>query len=186
MSTPSGWLIATATILAKELAETVPLVVLDTLCHGFTYSPAILLVGYVFHPIDGLAVEFFLNSDMTHGGGRRSAVPMLLTWRKPHDIARPDLLDRPPARWTQPRPVMTISVWPSGCVCQAVRAPGSNVTRAPATRAGSGGLNSGSIRTVPVNHSAGPLPDGCAPLRLISIANLPNCLPPRPELYAWR
>jgi hypothetical protein len=26
------------------------------------------------------------------------------------------------------------------------------------------------MRTVPVNHSAGPLPDGCVPFRLISIA----------------
>ena len=37
---------------------------------------------------------------------------------------------------------------------------------------GSGGLNSGSIRTVPVNHSAGPLPDGCEPARLMSIRAL--------------
>jgi hypothetical protein len=28
------------------------------------------------------------------------------------------------------------------------------------------------MRTVPVNQSAGPLPDGCAPLRLISIVVL--------------
>src|SRR3954453_15929915 len=55
---------------------------------------------------------------------------------------------------------MTNKVWPSGWVCQAVRAPGSKVTRAPATRAGSGGLNSGSIRTVPGKYSAGPLPGG--------------------------
>src|SRR4051794_40609758 len=78
----------------------------------------------------------------------------------------------PPSRWTRPQPDITIRVWPSGWVCQAVRAPGSKVTRAPATRAGSGGLNSGSIRTVPVNQSAGPLPDGCEPLRLISIGLL--------------
>src|SRR5690348_7116923 len=62
-----------------------------------------------------------------------------------------------------------MSVCPSGCVCQAVRAPGSNVTPAPLTRAGSGALNSGSMRTVPVNHSGGHLPDGCVPFRLISI-----------------
>src|SRR4051794_34881771 len=60
-----------------------------------------------------------------------------------------------------------INVWPSGCVCQAVRAPGSNVTMAPATRAGSGAWNNGSIRTAPVNQSAGPLPDGCEPTRVI-------------------
>ena len=44
----------------------------------------------------------------------------------------------PPSRCTRPQPAVTIRVWPSGWVCQAVRAPGSNVTLAPATRAGSG------------------------------------------------
>src|SRR6266566_603758 len=75
----------------------------------------------------------------------------------------------PPSRCAQPSPEVTINVWPSGCVCHAVRAPGSNVTLAPRTRAGSGASNSGSIRTVPVNQSAGPLLDGCKPLLLISI-----------------
>src|SRR2546422_4218782 len=75
----------------------------------------------------------------------------------------------PPSRRTRPQPAVTIKVWPSGCVCQAVRAPGSKVTLAPATRAGAGALNSGSIRTVPVNQSAGPLADGCEPALLISI-----------------
>jgi hypothetical protein len=45
----------------------------------------------------------------------------------------------------------------------------SKVTLAPETRAGVGASNSGWIRTVPVNQSAGPLPDGCEPLRLVSI-----------------
>ena len=72
----------------------------------------------------------------------------------------------PPSRCARPQPDVTTKVWPSGCVCHAVRAPGSKVTRAPATRAGSGGLNSGSIRTVPVNQSDGPLPEGCEPLQL--------------------
>jgi hypothetical protein len=45
-------------------------------------------------------------------------------------------------------------------VCQAVRAPGSKVTLAQDTRAGAGGAFSGSIRTVPVNHSAGPFIEG--------------------------
>ena len=72
----------------------------------------------------------------------------------------------PPQRCARPQPAVTISVWPSGCVCHAVRAPGSNVTLAPTTRAGSGAWNSGSMRTVPVKYSAGPLPEGCEPLRL--------------------
>lgn len=41
----------------------------------------------------------------------------------------------PSSRCTQPNPAVTINVCPNGCVCQAVRAPGSNVTAAPAARA---------------------------------------------------
>src|SRR6266513_2536184 len=62
-----------------------------------------------------------------------------------------------PQRWTSPLPAVTINVCPSGCVCHAVRAPGSNVTPAPPTRAGSGASNSGAIRTVPVNQAAAVL-----------------------------
>src|SRR5207247_848889 len=76
----------------------------------------------------------------------------------------------PSQRCARPQPAVTIRVWPSGCVCQAVRAPGSKVTLAPATRAGSAAWNNGSMRTVPVNQSAGPLPDGCEPGLLMSIS----------------
>src|SRR5438445_7469649 len=78
----------------------------------------------------------------------------------------------PPSRCAQPSPEVTINVWPSGCVCHAVRAPGSNVTLAPRTRAGSGASNNGSMRTRPVNQSDGPLFDGCDPHLLISIFDL--------------
>jgi hypothetical protein len=54
-----------------------------------------------------------------------------------------------------------IRVCPSGWVCHAVRASGSNVTLAPAARAGAFDWNSGSMRTVPVNQSAGPFLEGC-------------------------
>src|SRR5512137_1392815 len=37
-----------------------------------------LLVADLFHPVRGLAVEIFLNGDVGHGCGRRSAVPVLL------------------------------------------------------------------------------------------------------------
>src|SRR3954447_24394956 len=63
-----------------------------------------------------------------------------------------------------------IRVWPRGCVCQAVRAPGSKVTWPAPVRAGSGAWNSGSTRTDPVNQSAEPLADGREPFRLISIS----------------
>jgi hypothetical protein len=56
-------------------------------------------------------------------------------------------------------------------VCHAVRAPGSNVTLAPTARAGAFGWNKGSMRTVPVKYSAGPLLEGCDPLRFISMLN---------------
>src|SRR5258706_9577561 len=67
-----------------------------------------------------------------------------------------------PSLCTQPRPAVTSSVCPSGCQCQAVRAPGSNVTLAPRTGAGSGASNNGSIRTVPVKYSSGPLAELCS------------------------
>ena len=87
-----------------------------------------------------LAVERLRNGDVGHRGRRRCAMPMLLARRKPDDIAGPDLLDRPALTCTQPQPDVTISVWPSGCVCQAVRAPGSNVTIAPANARGRAAL----------------------------------------------
>src|ERR1700679_586909 len=75
----------------------------------------------------------------------------------------------PPQCCAQPQPAVTISVCPKGCVCHAVRAPGSNVTVAAAARRDSFGWNKGSIRTVPVNQSPGPLAEGCEPFLLISI-----------------
>src|SRR5690349_14746082 len=70
----------------------------------------------------------------------------------------------PPRRCARPQPAVTINVWPSGWVCPLVRAPGSNVTLTPVARDGELAWNKGSIRTVPVNQSDGPLPEGCEPL----------------------
>src|SRR5678816_2672900 len=74
-----------------------------------------------------------------------------------------------PSLCTQPHPAVTIKVCPSGWVCHADRAPGSNVTLAPRARDGAGASNSGSTRTFPVKYSLGPLLEGCEPLRLSSI-----------------
>src|SRR5438093_12179028 len=79
----------------------------------------------------------------------------------------------PPSLCTQPHPNVTIRVCPSGCLCHAVRAPGSNVTLTASTRAGSDAWISGSIRTTPVKYSAGPLPEGCEAFLLISIFGIP-------------
>src|SRR5712671_1121923 len=76
----------------------------------------------------------------------------------------------PPSLCTHPHPDVTIRVCPSGCLCHAVRAPGSNVTLTPRTRAGAGAWNSGSMRTTPVKYSVGPLPEGCEPFLLSSIS----------------
>src|SRR5256885_15072437 len=57
-------------------------------------SELILLIADLFHPFDRLSIERFLNGDMRQCGQWRSAVPMLLTGRKPDDIAWPDFLDR--------------------------------------------------------------------------------------------
>src|SRR5271167_2952998 len=78
-----------------------------------------------------------------------------------------------PSRCTQPAPKVTISVWPSGCVCHAVRAPGSKVTTAPLTRAGPVPWKGWSMRTVPVKYSAGPRADACEPFLFISMYFLP-------------
>ena len=48
----------------------------------------------------------------------------------------PKILSKPrldEVRWAQPQPAVTMRVWPSGWVCQAVPAPGSNVTLAAET-----------------------------------------------------
>src|SRR5919199_6997798 len=79
----------------------------------------------------------------------------------------------PPQRCTSPQPAVTIRVCPNGWVCHAVRAPGSNVTLAPDVRAGACASNKGSMRTVPVKYSAGPLAEGCEPLVLMSIFLIP-------------
>ena len=57
-------------------------------------SPAVLVVADLFHPIDRLAVELFLNGNVRHGRGWRGAMPMLLARREPDHVTRPDFLDR--------------------------------------------------------------------------------------------
>ena len=52
-----------------------------------------MLVGDVFQPIDNLAIEAFLDCDVGEGSSWGSAVPMLLTRRKPNDVAGMNFLD---------------------------------------------------------------------------------------------
>src|SRR5262245_3807897 len=56
---------------------------------------AVFLVADLFHPVDILAVKKFRNSDMRHRSGGSRAMPVLLAWWKPNDVARTDLFDWP-------------------------------------------------------------------------------------------
>src|SRR5438093_12587345 len=100
-------------------------------------SLSVLLVADLFHPVHNLPVECFLNGDVRHGSCRRSAMPMLQSWRKPNHITGPNFFNR-----------STLSLHPANTRCDnerltkrmgvpcGARAPGSNVTLAPAARAG--------------------------------------------------
>src|SRR6187401_212991 len=112
----------------------------------------------MFQPVHRLAVELLLDCDVGHRRRRRRPVPVLFAWREPNDVTGPNLLDRP---------TPTLGAANAGCHDQRL-AERVGVPRRP--RPGTGASNSGSMRTVPVNHSAGPLADGCEPLRLISIS----------------
>jgi hypothetical protein len=57
-------------------------------------SALVLVVADLFHPIDVLAAELFLNGDMAHGCRCCGAVPVLFAGRKPNDIAGPNFFDR--------------------------------------------------------------------------------------------
>lgn len=56
-------------------------------------SRLVLLVADVLHPLHCFAIELFLNGDVRHGRRGRSAMPMLLTRRKPDHVAGMDGLD---------------------------------------------------------------------------------------------
>src|SRR5260221_1016043 len=60
---------------------------------GRSKRAEVLFVADLFHPVDDLAVELFLNGNMRHGRGSRGTMPMLLAWREPDHIAGVDLLN---------------------------------------------------------------------------------------------
>ena len=57
-------------------------------------SLSILVVTNLFHPVNRFAIEVFLDGHMRHGCGRRSAVPMFLTWRDRDHISWSNFLTR--------------------------------------------------------------------------------------------
>src|SRR6266566_7362055 len=79
----------------------------------------------------------------------------------------------PPQCCTRPQPAVTISVWPSGWLCHASRAPGSHVILTSTACAGTGASNRGSRRIAPVKYTDGPFPEGCEPLLVMSMCSIP-------------
>ena len=53
----------------------------------------VLLFADLFHPLDDLAIQVFLNREVSNGSGWRGAVPVLLLRGKPDYVARPDLFN---------------------------------------------------------------------------------------------
>ena len=127
-----------------------------------------MFVADFFQPVDDFSVEGFLNGDVGHGGGGRSAVPVFFAGGEPDDVAGSDFLDGA----AQALGAAAAGEDNQG-LTQRMRVPGGAGAGfkgdAPATRAGAAAWNRGSMRTVPVNQSPGPLLDGCEPMRLISI-----------------
>jgi hypothetical protein len=60
---------------------------------GLLTSYLVFFVTDFLHPISGLAIELFLNSDMGHGRSLRGTMPMLFTRWYPNYVARTDFLD---------------------------------------------------------------------------------------------
>jgi hypothetical protein len=83
-------------------------------------------------------------------GRRRGSPQELWSSDDDHHLPRTTLLLHPAGA------SVTINIWPTGWVCQAVRARGSNDTEAPDTRDGAAGWISVSILAAPVKYSAGP------------------------------
>src|SRR5215213_8401409 len=72
-------------------------------------------------------------------------------------------------------------VWPSGCMCHAVRAPGVKWTLLAFRREVPDGVATGSIKTVLVNHSLGPAAVLTLPLLVICMVVLLKMLWATPE-----
>src|SRR5436853_2465945 len=82
---PEAAPVTSATLFSKDMF----------ILSSFSFSSlAVLLVADLFHPVNDLAVQRLLNGDVSHGCCRRSAMPVLQSWREPHHVPRTDLLNR--------------------------------------------------------------------------------------------
>jgi hypothetical protein len=56
-------------------------------------SALVLFVADLFQPVDGLAVETFLNGDVRHGCGWHGPMPVFLSRLKPDHVTGPNFLN---------------------------------------------------------------------------------------------
>src|SRR5437667_6431393 len=82
--------VTSTTLFSKDKFTVIPFFGLYAGC----LSLAVLLVADLFHPVDDLAIERFLNGDVCHCCGWRSAMPMFLVRRKRDHIPWTDFFDR--------------------------------------------------------------------------------------------
>src|SRR5258708_2914655 len=87
-------------------------------------SDLVLFVADLFHPVDGLAVETFLNGDVRHGRGWRGTMPMFLSRLKPDHVPRTNVLD-----WTTPALDPAIASRHNQGLAQGVSMPGGPSAR---------------------------------------------------------
>ena len=89
----------------------------------------------MLEPRRGVAVVVDVeHRDVQHEARRRRAVPVLFSGLEEDAVAGRISSTWPPRFWQRPMPSRTKIVWPFGCVCHAVRAPGVKWTALALTR----------------------------------------------------
>src|SRR6185312_2788560 len=101
-STTLAPLLASRRALASPIPEEAPvmmmtlsLIMMNSLL--VQDSGAVLLLGDLLEPVDGLAVEHLIDGDVSHRGLDGGAMPVLFAGREPDDVAGPNFLD-----WSAP------------------------------------------------------------------------------------
>lgn len=87
-------------------------------------SGAVLFVADLLQPVDHLPIQRLGDRNVRHRRRRRCAVPVFLTGLEPHDVARPDLLDRSAFALRAPKPGRH-----EQCLSERMRVPGGSRAR---------------------------------------------------------
>src|SRR3954454_20851619 len=115
----------------------------------------VLLVSDVLAPRDwAAALVVLLHGDVDHEAVRGGAVPVVLARLEEDTVAGADRLDRAAFALAESGASVTKIVWPWGCVCQAVRAPGVKCTAAAANVEVPAGAGRAGMWEPPVNQGA--------------------------------